>query len=51
MTNDTLTKVDGKSDASALTIFLDMEFTGKLRVSHVFDPITQIEQQLLYLDS
>lgn len=45
---DTIKSEDGKADASALGVFLDAEFTGKLVVDSSWNDADTIENHLLY---
>ena len=49
ITEDFSTKgEEGKADASALAVFLDFNFEGRMRSSSSWDPQKTIEQQLLF---
>jgi hypothetical protein len=45
---ETVKSDDGKADASALAVFLDFEFEGKLLTDYSFNDTQTIQDQLLY---
>jgi hypothetical protein len=45
---ETVKSDDGKADASALSVFLDFEFEGKLLTDYSWDTTQTIQDQLLY---
>src|SRR4051812_33799756 len=45
---ETVKSDDGKADSSALAVFIDAEFDGKLQTDFAFDNNQAIQDQLLY---
>jgi len=45
---ETVKSDDGKTDSSALAVFIDAEFEGKLLVDSSFNDVSTVQDQLLY---